>query len=146
MDAVTMPGVRGVLLCLLATAACAFPTGDSWAISMEVTGESTAPNPPGKVISFVVVNRSNETHWVPSCGGEVSVAVERLEGQWVSHAAAACPLNLTTVPIQIEPGADVTSQKLISGEGLFRLRTGQTKRAQSEMTWNVFSRAIEILP
>lgn len=146
MDAVRMPSLRGVLLCVLATAACAFPTGDSWEVSMEVTGESTAPNPPGKIITFVVVNRSNETHWVPSCGGEVSVAVERLNSQWVSHEAAACPLNVTTTPIQLEPGADFTSQKVISGEGLFRLRTGHTKHAQGEMIWNVFSRAIEILP
>ena len=146
MDAVRMPSLRGVLLCALATAACAFPTGDSWEVSMEVTGESTAPNPPGKIITFVVVNRSNETRWVPSCGGEVSVAVERLESQWVSHEAAACPLNVTTAPIQIEPGADVAGEKVISGSGLFRLRSGQTKNAQREMSWNVFSRTIEILP
>jgi hypothetical protein len=144
MDAVTMPNLRVALLCVLAAAACAFPTGDSWEVSMEVTAESAAPSPPGRLITFDVVNRSNETRWVPSCDGAVSVAVERLEGQWVDHAAAACRLNMTTTPIQIEPGAAVSSQRLISDQGIFRLRTGHAKSAQGAMTWNVYSRAIEI--
>jgi hypothetical protein len=144
MVAVSMPRLRAGLVCLIAMAACAFPTGDSWEISMEVTGESAAPNPPGRLITFAVVNRSNETHWVPRCGDRISVAVERLDAQWVSHEAAICPANLPADPIQIEPGAEVVSQKVISGAGLFRLRSGQRNNLQREMTWNVVSRTIEI--
>lgn len=144
MDAGTMPAVRNAFLVFTTAVACAFPTGDSMEANIEVTGRTASTDPPGTMISFVVVNRSNAALWVPSCGSDIAVAVERLDGQWTSHTSAVCTTNLAMVPFRMEAGEQLSSQTIISGTGVFRLRGAQTNNPQRAMRWNVVSQAIEI--
>lgn len=101
--------------------------------------------PSATTTSFVAVNQGNRTFYVPRCGDRLSVAVEkRVSEGWVNAAAALCLAVERMDPITLDPGASFESFVGITGPGIFRLHTGKTESASSEMTFDLYSAPFEI--
>lgn len=96
---------------------------------LERTG-FTAP----AIVSFTIRNGLSEPISIPRCGDRVKPEVERLSGgEWVNAAAAICQANLSTVPIQLNPGASVRDSVYLRDLGHYRLRTGIQTFASSDV-------------
>lgn len=74
-------------------------------------------------VPFTVTNRSDETIFLPSCGGRPSVFVERgVDGHWEQYAGGFCATADLQVPIELRAGASVTSEFYFYTPGHYRMR------------------------
>ncbi|HEX2779045.1 MAG TPA: hypothetical protein VHM30_06085, partial [Gemmatimonadaceae bacterium] len=68
-------------------------------------------------------NRGSSTIWVPACGDDPTVAIERGVGNgWEGYSGRFCPENLSQAPIELRAGQKRSSIVPLYEAGHFRLR------------------------
>lgn len=111
----------GIGFALLCVAACSSTTEPANGVNLRIVNVAAAAGPVA-YITFVASNESSATLYLPRCGEDISVEVERRDADaWVNASAAICPAGLRADPIRLAAGAQFTSHRSVSGMGTFRL-------------------------
>jgi hypothetical protein len=75
-----------------------------------IAEEGPVPRDPGTGAAPVrlrLVNSGGDARYVPACGDEPGVTVERRRGgAWESYASGVCPAILPAIPVAIEGGTE----------------------------------------
>ncbi len=132
---------------LVFLAACTSPFGSGGPeLKVRTEQEEYVANPISFVNSvwFTVKNEGDESIYLPRCGDHVIVAVDRREGgDWrqAYGGSGICPANLTSGPLQVQPGDSVRSAAGVGGPGRYRIRVRATHTAGSSRFHEAVSNA-----
>lgn len=110
---------RSLALTLALASACSPPTAVRGDVHTAVDGSTFAAE---SFVRFVVHNRSSRSIYLMTCGDHLSVGIERLDGvRWENAAAAGCPADRSSVPLELQPGATVKGSVVVPAPGLTRI-------------------------
>ena len=75
------------------------------------------------VVPYTITNRSDRTVFVPACGSEPEVIVDRGTGaSWEQYSGTACLAVYPQTPIELHAGETVTGHVQFVQAGHFRVR------------------------
>jgi hypothetical protein len=114
------------VLPLVFLAACTSPFG-SGGSGLEVRTEQdeyvAAPLSSVSNVGFTVKNEGAESIYLPRCGEQVAVAVDRREGgDWRQVHSSICQAVNVSTPVELKPGESVRSVVNVGAPGRFRIR------------------------
>ncbi|HEY0026226.1 MAG TPA: hypothetical protein VGB24_25265 [Longimicrobium sp.] len=116
---------------LILLAACSSPFGSSGPeLTVRTEQEEYVANPISFVhaVWFTVTNEGDESIYLPRCGAQVIVAVDRREGgDWrqAYGGSGICPAIYESGPMEVRPGDSVRSAAGV-GVGRYRIRVRAT--------------------
>ena len=117
---------RSLSVLLLLLAGCASPFGASAPdLRIRTDRDEHVGHPTTSVatVEFTVTNEGVETIYLPRCGENLSVAVDRREdGEWRQAQSGICPANQEMSPVALEAGESIESAVSVDGPGQFRIR------------------------
>ena len=74
-------------------------------------------------VPFTVVNRGDETLFLPACGGRPVVSVEQgVANHWEQYSGMGCIATVPQAPIELRSGQRVTSSWVFHESGHYRIR------------------------
>jgi hypothetical protein len=98
-------------------------------------------------VGFTVKNEGDESIYLPHCGDQVIVAVDRREGgDWrqVSGDGGICEAIYPSGPLEVKPGESVRSVVSVGARGSYRIRIRVTESPDSERFDQAVSNAFTV--
>lgn len=135
---------------LVFLAACTSPFGSGGPeLQVRTEQEEYVANPISSVsaVGFTVKNDGNESIYLPRCGDQVFVAVDRREGgDWrqVSGGGGICQAIYDSSPLEVLPGESVRSVVSVGAAGRHRIRVRVTESPGSERFDEAVSNAFTV--
>jgi hypothetical protein len=129
---------KSLSVLMVVLAGCTTPLGGSGA-EMRVRTENEAYTIQGTAsaapVRFYVANTGNEAIYVPRCGDQLAVVVDRREvGEWRQAFVSnqLCTAVNVTAPLAVAPGDSVRSMVNVGDAGRYRIRITATTNPRSE--------------
>lgn len=135
---------------LVFLAACSSPFGSGGPELQVRTEQEEYVADPLRLISavgFTVKNEGDESIYLPHCGDQVIVAVDRREGgDWrqVSGDGGICEAIYTSGSLEVKPGESVRSVVSVGARGSYRIRVRATESPDSERFDQAVSNAFTV--
>ena len=133
---------------LVFLAACASPMESSGPeLQVRTEQEEYVANPISSIssIGFSVTNEGDESIYLPRCGDQVSVAVDRREGgDWRQAYGGFCQAIYQSSPLELKPGESVRSVVTVGEAGRYRIRVRAAASLESERSDEAVSNAFTV--
>lgn len=133
---------------LVILAACTSPFGSGGpALQVRSEQEEYVAHPISSVssVGFTVKNEGDESLYLPRCGDEVSVAVDRREGgDWRQAYSGICQALSLSSPLELKPGESVRSVVSVGEAGRYRIRVRAPASLGSERFHEAVSNAFTV--
>ena len=121
---------------LVFLAACTSPFGSSAPeLQVRTDQEEYVAHPIGFIspVGFTVKNEGDASIYLPRCGDQVTVAVDRREGgEWRQAYSGICPAVNVSSPLELKPGESVRSVVSVGEPGRYRIRVRSADSPGSE--------------
>ena len=127
--------------------ACSPSSGPANVLDVSVPGAAfeRVGTPASASVPFSVTNRGSASVFIARCGSRVMAALDRWNGQgWIEYSGDACKAVEMMAPLELAPGASVTTSRSVLDSGKFRLIIGTADGASSSLNWSIHSRDFEI--
>lgn len=125
---------KSLSVLLLLLAGCSSPFGSSAPdLRVRTDREEYVTSPIAFVtgIEYTVTNQGDETIYLPRCGDQLSVAVDRRQdGEWRQAHSGICQANQVMSAIALEAGESTRSILGVGGTGRFRIRVRASPSAE----------------
>jgi hypothetical protein len=133
---------------LLFLAACTSPLGSGGPeLQVRTEQEEYVSNPITSVssVGFTVTNDGDESIYLPRCGEQVTVAIDRRDGgDWRQAYSGICQAIYQATPLELKPGESVRSVVSVGEAGRYRIRVRAAASPESERFDEAVSNAFTV--
>jgi len=133
---------------LLLLAGCTSSLGSSGPeLQVRTEQEEYVASPISSVspVGFTVTNDGDESIYLPRCGEQVAVAVDRRDGgDWRQAYSGICQAIYEASPLELKPGESVRSVVSVGAAGRYRIRVRATASPGAERFDEAVSNAFTV--